>query len=228
MIGAIAERCGHRFANEDLLAEALTHRSWAHENGGPDNERLEFLGDAVLQTGSTVLLMDQFPEAREGQLSRLRSRVVSTRALASVARELQLGPLLRLGVGEEATGGRKRARVLACAVEAVLGAVFVDAGYEATVAVIERLLGPRIEALAAKGEAGWKDPRSLLQETSQKLGRGTPSYEVTETEGPAHALVFSVAVSIGDEVFGSGEGPSKRAACRLAAEQALERLEASA
>ena len=224
MIDDIAQRWGHRFADEAVLAEALTHRSWAHENGGADNERLEFLGDAVLQSCSTVLLMDRFPVAREGQLSRLRSRIVSTKALAEIGRELHLGPMLRLGVGEEATGGRTRDRVLACGVEAVLGAVFVDAGFAPCLEVVRRLLGPRIDALATQGDAGWKDPRSLLQEHVQRDGRGTPAYQVVETEGPAHALVFSVTVTVGGEVLGSGEGPSKRRAARLAAEAALTRL----
>jgi len=218
---ALQARFGHTFSDDAPLTTALTHRSWAHENGGPDNERLEFLGDAVLQLCSTALLMRRFPDAREGQLSRLRSRVVSTRALAAIGRERQVGELLQLGVGEEATGGRDRDRVLACAVEAILGAVYVDAGHDACLSVVERLIGDRIAKLAEAGDAGWKDPRSLLQEHTQREGRGTPSYEVIETEGPAHALVFSVSVTLDGEVLGQGEGSSKRDACRNAAEAAL-------
>lgn len=217
----LVARCGHAFADPALLATALTHRSWAHENDGENNERLEFLGDAVLQTCSTVLLMEAFPEASEGELSRLRSRIVSTRALASVARELRIGPHLRLGVGEEATGGRTRDRVLACAAEALLGAVFLDGGFEACPPVVEAWLGDRIDALRSQGDNAWKDPRSRLQELTQSLGRGTPSYRVIEMEGPAHALTFEVEVGVGDDVLGRGRGTSKRQAYRQAALEAL-------
>jgi len=222
----LATRCGHHFARPELLEQALTHRSWAHENDGDDNERLEFLGDAVLQTCSTVLLMERFPDAREGELSRLRSRVVSTRALAGVARELELGPQLRLGVGEEATGGRTRQRVLACAVEAILGAVFLDAGFGACPAVVKRWIGGRVDALQRQGHRGWKDPRSRLQELTQRLGKGTPTYRVTETDGPAHALLFAVEVEVDGEAVASGLGSSKREAFREAAEAALDAMEA--
>jgi ribonuclease-3 len=222
---ALAERAGHTFARPELLATALTHRSWAHENGTEDNERLEFLGDAVLQTCSTMLLMERFPDAREGELSRLRSRVVSTRALARVARELKIGPLLKLGVGEEATGGRTRARVLACAVEALLGAIFTDAGFEVCPAVVQRWIGVRIDELESDDGEGWKDPRSRLQELTQRLGKGTPTYRVVETDGPAHALVFAVQVEVDGDAVGSGLGSSKREAYRDAAEEALATME---
>lgn len=226
-LAALAERCGHAFHDRALLEQALTHRSWAHENGGENNERLEFLGDAVLQACSTMLLMEAFPEASEGELSRLRSRIVSTRALASVARELDVGPHLRLGVGEEATGGRRRDRVLACAVEALLGAAFTEGGFEVCPPLVERWLGRRIRTLRSQGDNAWKDPRSRLQELTQRLGRGTPAYRVVEMGGPAHALTFEVEVGVGDEVLGRGSGTSKRQAFRQAAQTALDALEAS-
>jgi ribonuclease-3 len=220
-VEALQDRLGYRFVELERLQLALTHRSWAHERGGPDNERLEFLGDAVLQTCSTVLLMERFPEAREGELSRLRSQVVSTPALAAVGRDLALGDLLQLGVGEEQTGGRQRRRVLACATEAVLGAIFLDGGLEASLDVVRRWLGPRVGALDAGAPIAWKDPRSRLQELTQSSGGATPTYLLREQVGPAHALVFVVDVLRGAEVLGRGEGSSKREASRRAAEAAL-------
>ena len=212
---------GHSFANEALLQQALTHRSWAHENGGLDNERLEFLGDAILQTCSTVLLMERFPEAREGELSRLRSQVVSTPALAAVGRELQVGALLLLGIGEEQTGGRSRKRILACATEAVLGAIYEDAGLQACIDAVQRWLGAKMDTLDAGAPIAWKDPRSRLQEITQAGGGEAPAYRVRESVGPAHALRFVVEVVLGDTILGEGEGSSKREASRRAAEQAL-------
>jgi ribonuclease-3 len=218
---------GHRFRDGSRLQDALTHRSWAHENGGGDNERLEFLGDAVLQLCSTEALMARFPDAREGELSRLRSRIVSTDALAEVGRQLDLGVALRLGVGEDQTGGRRRDRVLACATEAVLGAIYEEAGLEACQRAVQRWLGPRIDALEAQPGTGWKDPRSRLQELTQADGGSTPTYRVQKTVGPAHDLLFVVDVCLDDEVLGHGKGRSKRSACRAAAKDALSRLEPS-
>ena len=213
---------GHSFADAALLERALTHRSWAHENGGDDNERLEFLGDAVLQACSTVLLMAAFPDAREGELSRLRSQVVSTPALAEVGRVLGVGERLRLGVGEASSGGRHRQRLLACGVEAILGAIFIDAGIDACRHAVERWLGARIDALRAGETVAWKDPRSRLQEITQVGGGDAPTYVVVEQCGPPHALTFVVEARLGDRVLGRGEGTSKREASRRAAEAALQ------
>lgn len=221
---AVQARLGHHFQDAGRLQVALTHRSWAHENGGDDNERLEFLGDAVLQLCSTEALMERFPEAREGELSRLRSRIVSTDALADVGRHLDLGSALRLGVGEDQTGGRTRDRVLACATEAILGAIYEEAGLPACQRAVQRWLGSRIDALEAQPGTGWKDPRSRLQEITQAGGGSAPAYLVTKTAGPAHDLIFLVDVCLDDDVLGHGEGKSKRAACRAAAEDALARL----
>jgi ribonuclease-3 len=216
---------GHAFADSGLLLEALTHASWAHENGGADYERLEFLGDAVLQLCSTKLLVARFPEAREGQLSRLRSRLVSTGALARTSRDLGLGAHIRLGVGEEATGGRERPRVLAGALEAVLGAVFVDAGFEVALALVTRWLDDPLAELEAETGAH-KDPRSLLQEHTQRLLGETPTYPVVACDGPPHEPTFVVEARVGDRVLGRGEGRSKREASRRAAEVALRAEEA--
>ena len=217
----LARTLGHPFADEGLLLRALTHTSFSHENGGDDYERLEFLGDAVLQLCATSLLMDRFPEAREGALSRLRSRLVSTRALARLARRLAVGPALRLGVGEEATGGRDRPRVLAGAMEAILGAVYTDAGFAPAHALVAGWFAADLRALATEAKGGWKDPRSLLQERLQRDRGQTPTYDVASRGGPPHDPTFVVEVRLGDEILGSGEGSSKREASRRAAEAAL-------
>ena len=212
---------GHEFCDESLLLMAVTHSSWVHENDGEDYERLEFLGDAVLQLCCTHLLYERFGRAREGELSRLRSRLVSTHALAAVGRRLALGGVLRLGVGEEATGGRDRPKVLAGAVEALLGAVFTDGGFAAANQVVTEWLREPIEALAAEGLGTWKDPRSRLQERAQAAEGMTPTYAVTERGGPPHDPTFVVEVRLEDRVLGRGEGSSKREAARRAAEEAL-------
>jgi ribonuclease III len=212
---------GHAFGDRSLLELALTHASFAHERGGPDQERLEFLGDAVLQLGVTEWLYERFPGAREGELSRLRQRLVSTGCLASLGLRIRLGRHLRLGAGEDATGGRDRPRVLAGAVEAVLGAIYLDAGLEAAREVLRAWLGEAVEALAAGAPSEFKDPRSLLQEIEQARRSETPTYHVTDTSGPAHAPWFAVEVRCGDRRLGRGEGPSKREAGRLAALAAL-------
>ncbi len=225
MSEALQQAIGHHFSDPVLLATALTHASWANEHGGDDNERLEFLGDAVLQAASTTLLMDHFPTLREGALSRLRARLVNTRTLAEVGRELDLGSALNLGKGEEATGGRSRRKVLACATEAVFGAVFADAGFEAARQVVRRCLAARIEALRDEEGASvaWKDPRSLLQERAQSELGSTPTYDVIDQQGPAHEPQYAVEVRVGERLLGRGRGPSKREASRQAATDALSR-----
>ena len=218
----LREAVGHDFANLGLLEQAVTHASYAHENGGGDYERLEFLGDAVLQLGSSALLMQRFPNAREGQMSRLRSRLVSTEALAALARKNEVGPALRLGIGEEATGGRKRPRVLAEAIEAILGAVYLDGGVDAALELVKRWLLAPLEQLESQAEVAWKDPRSLLQERTQRDLGQTPVYGVADRIGPPHQPTFVVEVRVGEQVLGRGEGPSKREASRQAAMVALE------
>lgn len=208
------------FAEPRLLDEALTHASWSHEHGGADNERLEFLGDAVLQLCVTQTLVGAFPAAGEGELSRMRQQVVSTRALAAVARRLELGPSLRLGVGEEATGGRDRDRILAGAVEALIGAVFLDGGFSAAAGLVAAWSDETVRSLAQRPDGG-KDARSLLQERIQARGDATPTYLVVERTGPAHAPTFEVEVRVGDRVLGRASGPTKREAARRAAELAL-------
>lgn len=216
-----SDAIGHPFADPSLLEQALTHASYANENDGPDYERLEFLGDAVLQLCTTAWIVERFPDAGEGQLSRLRQRLVSTPALAGIAARFGIDGMLRLGVGEESSGGRTRPTVLAGAVEAVLGAVFCDGGFAAAEALVRRWLGDAVDALAAGETRGWKDPRNLLQELTQRDMGQTPTYEVTRTEGPPHQPVFEVEVRIVGRVLGRGTGTSKQEAAKMAAEDAL-------
>jgi ribonuclease-3 len=214
----------HAFTDPNLLLEALTHASWAHEHGGPDNERLEFLGDAVLQLCASRALVLAFPRAGEGELSRMRQQLVNTRALAAAARAMGLPPDLRLGHGEEQTGGRDRDRVLAGALEALLGAVFRDAGYDAAESFVRSWTADAVAGLSERPDGG-KDARSRLQERTQRDSGATPRYELVEQDGPAHAPTFDVQVRVGEQVLGRGRGATKREAARHAAEEALAGLE---
>lgn len=226
-LDALQERLGHRFRDPGLLRIALTHASYAHENQVEHNERLEFLGDAVLQMATTLLLMERFPTAREGELSRLRARLVNTRALAAVARELGIADALRLGVGEESSGGRARTSILADAVEALLGAVHQDAGMGPCTEIVRRWMEPRLatlEQVDAPSGQRWKDPRSRLQELAQAQRRQAPQYRLLSAEGPPHDLVFTMAVELDGRLLGVGVGRSKRDASRAAAAEALTRL----
>jgi ribonuclease-3 len=211
----------HPFTDPRLLEEALTHASWSHEHGGPDNERLEFLGDAVLQLAVSRLLVQAYPGSGEGSLSRMRQQLVNTRALAEVARSLDLGPSLRLGVGEDQSGGRARDRVLAGGVEALLGAVFLDAGFTAAADLVATWTHDTIPALAARPDGG-KDARSLLQERTQQQTGAAPTYAVVDRAGPDHAPRFDVEVRLGEVVLGRGQGATKREASRRAAQEALQ------
>jgi ribonuclease III len=208
-----------------LLEQALTHRSYAYEHGGlPTNERLEFLGDAVLGLVVTDLLYRRHPDLAEGALAKLRASVVSSRALADVARGLGLGRFLRLGRGEETTGGRDKGSILADTTEALIGAVYLDRGLPAATALVTALVGPLLTAAVEDGAAlDWK---TALQELTASLGRGAPSYDVSE-DGPDHAKHFAARVRLGDEVVGTGEGRSKKEAEQRAAEVAHTALSAA-
>ena len=207
----------------DSLWKALTHSSYAYENGGSDNERLEFLGDAVLGQAVTQALFHRFPELPEGELAKRRASIVSTQALAEVAREISLGNYLRLGRGEEITGGRDKPSLLADALEAVFGAVFLEQGPAAATALIHTLLGPLIEDADNRSESS--DPKTSLQEWSAKTGNGIPRYNISDT-GPDHAKIFTADVYLdrfpGDsKPAGHGTGSSKKAAELAAASAAL-------
>jgi ribonuclease-3 len=204
-----------------LLERALTHRSYAYENGGlPTNERLEFLGDAVLGLVVTAALYRNHPDLPEGQLAKLRASVVNMRALADVARGLGgggLGPHLRLGKGEETTGGRDKASILADTLEALLGAVYLDHGLEVASRVIHHLFDPVMADAALRGAGlDWK---TSLQELTAEAGLGVPEYRVTE-QGPDHAKMFTATAVVACEDLGDGDGRSKKEAEQRAAEQA--------
>jgi ribonuclease III len=201
-----------------LLERALTHRSFAYEHGGlPTNERLEFLGDAVLGLVVTDALFREYPDLPEGHLAKLRAAVVNMRALADVARGLHLGDYVRLGRGEEGTGGRDKASILADTLEAVIGAVYIERGLEAADVLVHRLFDPVIARSARLGAGlDWK---TSLQELTAASVLGVPEYHVDES-GPDHQKSFQALVRVGGRVYGSGTGRSKKEAEQHAAEAA--------
>ena len=212
--------------SDDILERALTHRSYAYENGNlPTNERLEFLGDSVLGLVVTDTLFRGYPNLPEGQLAKLRAAVVNMTALADVARGLHLGEYVRLGRGEEGTGGRDKPSILADTLEAVIGAVFIDRGLDAAHDLVHALFDPVIERSARLG-AGLDWKTSLQELTAAEL-LGVPEYTVTES-GPDHQKSFRASVKVGGKVLGSGEGRSKKAAEQQAAEAAWMAISAAA
>ena len=223
-VPALEVALGHAFRSPELAEVALRHASFSHETEGlPDNERLEFLGDAVLGLVVAESLYRDHPEWSEGALTRARAALVNGPNLARCARELGLGALVRLGRTEQRSGGRDKDRILANCFEAVLGAVYLDGGIEPAVALARRALGPA----GAHGEAP-RDPKTAFQEWAHARFRTTPSYRTARDSGiEDDDARFTVEVQIGAETWGAGTGRSKRLAERLAAEQALERSTAS-
>ena len=216
-LAALAERIGHRFTDESLLERALAHRSWCAETPGTvSNERLEFLGDAVLGWAIADIVYHRYDVA-EGQLTDLRKSVVNAIALAEVAHEIDLGLHILLGRGEAAAGGAGKPSILSDAFEAVLGAVYLDGGAEAAFAMVERLVVPRMPETADSLDQF--DQKTQLQELSARAGRGVPIYEVT-SRGPDHAKSFHARVLVDGEVIGEGDGRSKKAAEQAAASEA--------
>jgi ribonuclease III len=206
----------------DLLERALTHRSYAYENGGlPTNERLEFLGDSVLGLIVTDTLFREHPDLPEGQLAKLRAAVVQMRALAGVARGLKLGTYVRLGRGEEGTGGRDKPSILADTLEAVIGAVYTDRGLDAAGDLVHRLFDPVIANSARLG-AGLDWKTSLQELTAARL-LGVPEYRVEES-GPDHQKSFRATVRVAGRIYGTGEGRSKKEAEQQAAEAAYKAI----
>jgi ribonuclease-3 len=225
MIEAIQERLGYRFRDVALLETALTHRSRVATRTAPDNERLELLGDAVLALAVTDLLMARFPEAHEGALSKLRASLVNAANLGRKARELGLGAALRLGKGEEKSGGREKESILAAAYEAVLGAIYLDRGFSAARRVLARHFAGDIRARVG---ATIEDAKTRLQEVTQRLFRETPTYTLVRETGPDHAKSFVSQISAGGRTLGRGEGMSKKSAEQAAAMEALRTLQAEA
>lgn len=216
----LQERLGHRFSDLGALQLALTHRS----HSGTHNERLEFLGDAILGCVVAILLFDRLGSRPEGELTRLRATLVRETTLAEIAQSLELGDLLLLGEGELKSGGFRRPSILADAMEAVFGAVYRDAGFERARAVIEGLYTGRLTA-AIEGASAPKDAKTALQEWLQGRRLKLPQYEVVETRGEAHEQTFSVRCDVPEMAFAeTGEGPSRRAAEQEAAARMLARL----
>ncbi len=222
MAGDLAVQLGVPVGPE-LLQLALTHRSFAYEHGGlPHNERLEFLGDSILGQAVTVMLFTENPDLDEGELAKRRASLVSSVALAEVARSIGLGPYIRLGRGEELTGGHDKSSILADTVEALIGAVYLDCGAEAATAFVLRLIRPLLEDPERFGAA--MDPKTSLQELSTGLGRGLPAYSVDDS-GPDHSKRFHATVSLGGEPIATGTGTSKKQAEMSAALEAWSQLQ---
>ncbi len=221
----LEDAIGYQFRDAALLREALRHSSYANEHRGDEsasNERLEFLGDSVLGFVTAEFLFSRHPDAPEGELTRIRARLVCEESLHEVARRLNLGEYLCLGHGEEAGGGRQRASILADATEAVIAAVYLDGGIEAASALIHRvLLDDVTEVRAAEKRVDYK---TALQELVQRKPGRTITYRLVGESGPDHAKTFTVAVLLGDETAGTGEGRSKKEAEQMAARDALEKL----
>ena len=221
----LQSRLGHVFSDPQLLTRALTHRSWCAENRGePSNERLEFLGDSILGLVVTDHLYRSNPDLPEGHLAKARAAVVSSTALAEVAAELLLGDALRLGRGEELSSGRSKSSILADAMEAVFGAVWIDAGMDSARPLILGLLADRIDSAVAGPGSG--DFKTRLQEMSANLGDSPPVYEIAES-GPDHAKEFTATVMIAGERWGTGSGRSKKEAEQAAAAEACDRIGAT-
>jgi len=219
-LAELERRLGHTFAKPELARQALTHRSY----GAPHTERLEFLGDSLLNCAVATLLYERFPQLPEGDLSRLRAALVNQASLSEVATTLGLGDRLLLGEGELKSGGFRRPSILADAVEALLGAIYLDAGFEGVRKVVDGALGDRLENSGSLPLA--KDPKTALQELLQGRKLPLPRYAVLRTEGEAHEQTFVVECRVeGLETTASGQGASRRAAEQAAAQGMLEQLE---
>lgn len=217
---------GYRFKDPSLLDCALTHRSHANENPDllkSDNERLEYLGDAVLTLCISDLLMKKYPDCTEGDLSKIRSSIVNEKPLAGLARDLRIGDYLLLGKGEDISGGRTKSSLLANALEAIIAAVYCDAGFEG----VYDFVGHRFQSLLETGTNGvfYQDYKTTLQEITQNRFRVIPKYSVIREFGPDHDKVFQVRLAIGDIVVTAGLGRNKKEAEQRAARKALDALE---
>jgi ribonuclease III len=217
----LEERIGYSFCKPELLALALVHRS-AFARAGQNNEKLEFLGDAVLDLAISDLLMERFPTADEGELSKRRASLVNARVLAAKAAAMNLGAELRLGKGEERSDGRKKGSILAAAYEAVIGAAYLDGGFAAARELVRQHF--RGDLVRAGGESPI-DHKSRLQEITQRLFRETPTYALVQASGPDHDRAFVVEISIAGQLSGRGEGKSKKEAEQQAALEALAEID---
>lgn len=214
---------GYHFKDPALLLRCLTHVSFGRQKSEDHNEVLEFLGDAVLDLAVSDLLMRRYPDKSEGVLSKMRAALVNAAVLAEKAATLNLGPLLRIGKGEELSGGRTKRSILAGAFEALLGGIYRDGGYRAAQQVVERYFG--IDVTAKK--LGQHDYKTRLQEITQMLFRAPPIYRIVSESGPDHEKSFVTEIAVADKVFGKGSGRSKKQSEQQAAKQALEALQRS-
>lgn len=225
-IHAFAEIIGIKFNDYSLLLRALTHSSYVNENQGitlEDNERLEFLGDAVIDFVVAAYLYHHFPEMQEGELTSLRAALVRSETLAQFARQLQIGDYLQLGLGEADHGGRERMPILCATFEAVVGAIYLDQGLAVVEEWLPPLIAPALEEILA--ESLHKDAKSEFQMWAQAQFNITPHYRVATAAGPDHDKIFTVEVRVGEKVWGEGAGRSKQAAAQLAAAEAIDRAE---
>lgn len=225
-IGNLERIIGYNFKSRDILEEALTHRSYLNENqswGKPHNERLEFLGDAVLELSATQFLYLAYPKEPEGRLTSIRAALVNFQMLAEVAGEINLGDFMYLSRGEARDNGRARQVILANAMEALIGAIYLDGGTEEAFKFVERFVMKHLARVMENRL--YKDPKSQLQEKVQDEYKITPQYKVLDELGPDHNKVFKVAVYAGKEKLGEGAGPSKQEAEAEAAAQALKKIE---
>ncbi|MCP4963558.1 MAG: ribonuclease III [Actinomycetia bacterium] len=222
---ALADRIGYRFVDPTLLERAMAHRSWCSENGGvASNERLEFLGDSVLGVVVTDHIFHRYPQHSEGSLAKVRAAVVNTQVLAEIATEIDIGSAVWLGRGEDLSGGRQKTSILADGLEAVIGAVYLDGGFEPAGRLILALLGSRIETHAAG--PGGHDHKTMLQEIAASRFDDVPFYNVSG-EGPDHQRIFDAIVAIGGTDHGRGTGATKKQAEQAAARDAWESLQES-
>ncbi|KUK13750.1 MAG: ribonuclease [bacterium] len=225
MIDELEKRLSYRFSNPELLKEALIHSSYAHEHGlSKDNERMEFLGDAVLSLIVSEYLLKRYPEKKEGELALIKSKIVSRGTLAYLADKIGLGPFILLGNGDDKQGVRKRKSTLANVFEALIGAIYLDGGLER----VREFLLPLIESLLEevdKISIAIKDPKTRLQEILQARFKELPRYELMSIEGPNHEPIFRVKVVFRGKILGTGVGKSRKEAEKDAAKKAIEMLD---
>lgn len=217
----LEKRLGITFSSEELITRALTHRSALNANERTDYERLEFLGDAVLDLSISHLLCEFHPDANEGELSKMRAALVNTEALASIARGLEIGDFIKLGKGELSTGGADRSSILADVLEAIIGAVYYDSSYETAFLMIKNLFGNALSLVMLS------DPKTELQEILHASSLSSPRYLLEKVEGPEHSPIFISVVLVHGEVAGRGKGKTKKASQQAAASEALKTLYAS-
>lgn len=221
-IEKLYKKLGYRFKSPEMISQSLRHASFVNEQPGTDlydNQRLEFLGDAVLELAVTHLLMEKYPDAEEGRLSKLRAGIVDEAGLYRLAVELELGRFLQLGRGEEQSGGREKPSILSDTVEALFGAIYLDGGFDNALKTARRLFEPLFPA--GSGKDLGQDFKSRFQEFSQRVYKALPVYTLEEENGPAHNRTFRVALTLAGKILSTGEGKSKKEAEQKAAEKAF-------